>query len=190
VDHFQIMPFSNFQIMLKGTCWVAKNYVMSFDMIIQKFWTAPIDPEENCKWVMAGVDEAFNQENGFRSKGYTFIVAGHNFAGGGKSIEHCITGLMGAGIKAVFATSFARLQFRNAINYGMPFVTAKDMNLDCETGDELEYDPATGIISNLTNGKSFQSLPQEPFVGEVAAAGGLMQFIRQKIQDGSIAELR
>jgi 3-isopropylmalate/(R)-2-methylmalate dehydratase small subunit len=174
---------------INGTCWVAKNYVMSFDMIIQKFWTSPIDPVENSKWVMAGVDEAFNKENGFKDFGYTFIVAGHNFAGGGKSIEHCITGLIGAGIKAVFATSFARLQFRNAINYGMPFITARDMNLECKTGDELEYDPSTGIIKNLTNGKSFQSLPQEPFVSEVAASGGLMNFIRNKIADGSINEL-
>lgn len=173
----------------RGKAWVAKTYVMSFDMIIQKYWTSPIDPEENSKWVMAGVDEAFNKENGFKSMGYTFIVAGHNFAGGGKSIEHCVTGLMGAGIKAVFATSFARLQFRNAINYGMPFITSKDINLECETGDELEYNSETGEIKNLTNGKIFSSVPVAPFVAEVAATGGLMNFIRAKIADGSIAHL-
>jgi 3-isopropylmalate/(R)-2-methylmalate dehydratase small subunit len=174
---------------ITGKAWVATEYVMSFDMIIQRFWTSAIDPVENSKWVMAGVSEEFNRENGFKDQGFTFIVAGHNFAGGGKSIEHCITGLMGADIKAVFATSFARLQFRNAINYGLPFVTAKDMNLECNTGDMLEYDPSTGIIQNLTNGKSFQSLPQEPFVSEVANAGGLMNFIKNKIADGSIVNL-
>lgn len=176
--------------MIKGKAWVAKEYVMSYDMVIQKFWTSPIDKAENAKWIMAGVDEAFNRENGFIDHGYTFIVAGHNFAGGGKSIEHCITGLMGAGIKAVFATSFARLQFRNAINYGMPFVTARDMNLECSTGDELEYDPASGIVKNLTTGKSFKCVPVAPFVAEVANAGGLMNFIRQKIADNSISDLR
>ncbi len=175
---------------IKGTAWVAKNYVMSFDMIIQKFWTAPIDPVENSKWVMAGVNEAFNRESGFIDHGYTFIVAGHNFAGGGKSIEHCVTGLMGAGIRAVFATSFARLQFRNAINYGLPFITCRDMNLHCETGDELAYDPETGLIQNLTNNQTFQSLPQEPFVSEVAAAGGLIAFVSRKIADGSMHTLR
>jgi 3-isopropylmalate/(R)-2-methylmalate dehydratase small subunit len=175
--------------MIKGKAWVAKAYVMSFDMILQPYWTSPIDPAENAKWVMAGVDEAFNKENGFKDFGYTFIVAGHNFAGGGKSIEHCITGLMGAGIKAVFATSFARLQFRNAINYGMPFITAKDINLSCTTGDELAYDPATGVINNLSTGQSFETVPVAPFVAEVAAAGGLMQFIKNKIADGSISQL-
>ncbi|NDC78028.1 MAG: 3-isopropylmalate dehydratase [Chitinophagia bacterium] len=175
---------------IQGKAWVAKNYVMSFDMILQRFWTAPVDPTENAKWVMAGVDEAFNRENGFKDQGYSFIVAGHNFAGGGKSIEHCITGLMGAGIQAVFATSFARLQFRNAINYGLPFITCRDMNLHCETGDELEYDPATGTIRNLTRGTSFESVPQAPFVAEVAAAGGLMNFIRKRIAEGTVDTLR
>jgi 3-isopropylmalate/(R)-2-methylmalate dehydratase small subunit len=174
---------------ITGKAWVAKDYVMSYDMVIQKFWTSPIDKIENAKWIMAGVSEDFNKENGFIDKGYTFIVAGHNFAGGGKSIEHCITGLMGAGIKAVFATSFARLQFRNAINYGLPFVTAHEMNLDCETGDILEYDDETGTVLNLTNGKNFNCVPVAPFVAEVARSGGLMNFIKQKIADGSIANL-
>jgi len=175
---------------MRGKAWVAKTYVMSYDMVIQRFWTSPIDKAENAKWIMAGIDEKFNKENGFIDEDYTFIVAGHNFAGGGKSIEHCITGLMGAGIKAVFATSFARLQFRNAINYGMPFVTARDMNLSCETDDILEYHVETGAIYNITKGTSFQSVPVAPFVAEVAEAGGLMGFIRNKIADGSIKYLK
>lgn len=167
--------------MIKGKCWVANDYVMAYDIIIQQFWTSPIDPEENSKWVMAGVDEVFNKENGFKNHGYTFIVAAHNFAGGGKSIEHVIAGLMGAGIKAVFADSFARLQFRNAINYGLPFITCKEIAKGCQTGDELEYDPETGIIKNLSRGGEFQSLPVAPFVAEVAAKGGLMNYVRNKI---------
>ena len=87
--------------------------------------------------------------------GYTFIVAGHNFAGGGKSIEHCVTGLIGAGIQAVFATSFARLQFRNAINYGMPFITSKDINLECNTGDELSYNTDSLMSSGTGNDGHF-----------------------------------
>ena len=176
--------------MIKGTCWVAKDYVMAYDIIIQRFWTSAIDPEENSQWVMAGVEEAFNKENGFKEKGYTFIVAAHNFAGGGKSIEHVIAGLMGAGIKAVFADSFARLQFRNAINYGLPFVTCKDIAKGCETGDELEYDPESGLIKNLTKGTSFQSVPVAPFVAEVAAEGGLMNFVRKAIAEGKVDDLK
>jgi len=170
--------------MIKGKCWVADDYVMAYNIIIQEYWTSEIDKVENSKWVMAGVKPEFNKENGFKDQGYTFIVAGHNFAGGGKSIEHVIAGLMGAGIKAVFATSFARLQFRNAINYGLPFVTSEDISIGCTTGDELEYDPSTGAIKNLTTGKQFDSLPAAPFVAEVESAGGLMNYVREKLKAG------
>ncbi len=174
--------------MIKGTCWVADDYVMAYDIIIPEYWTSEIDPEENSKWVMAGVKEEFNKENGFKDNGFTFIVAAHNFAGGGKSIEHVITGIMGAGIKAVFATSYARLQFRNAINYGLPFVTCENISDGCETGDELEYYPDQGIIKNLTKGTSFQSVPTAPFVEEVGKAGGLMNYVRDKIANGEPIE--
>ncbi len=175
--------------MIKGTCWVADDYVMAYDIIIQEYWTSAIDSTENSKWVMAGVKEEFNKESAFKDRGYTFIVANHNFAGGGKSIEHVITGLMGAGIQAVFATSFARLQFRNAINYGLPFVTSDDeMHLGCETGDELEYDADKGIIKNITKGTQFTSVPAAPFVGEVREAGGLMNYVRDKIAKGEPIE--
>ena len=170
--------------MIKGKCWVADDYVMAYDIIVQEYWTSPIDKEENSKWVMAGVKPEFNKENGFKDNEYTFIVAGHNFAGGGKSIEHVIAGLMGAGIQSVFATSFARLQFRNAINYGLPFVTCQDIDKDCSTGDILEYNPDNGNIKNITTGKTFNTLPAAPFVAEVGAAGGLMNFVRDKIAKG------
>ena len=76
---------------IKGTCWVAETYVMAYDMVVQRFWTSPIHAEENAKWIMAGVAEEFNFENAFKDCGFTFIVAGHNFAGGGKSIRHGAT---------------------------------------------------------------------------------------------------
>jgi 3-isopropylmalate/(R)-2-methylmalate dehydratase small subunit len=175
---------------VKGKCWVASGYVMAYDIIIQRFWTSAIDPAENAKWVMAGVAEEFNHENGFAEQGYTFIVAAHNFAGGGKSIEHVISGLMGAGIKAVFADSFSRLQFRNAINYGLPFITAKNMSPGCKTGDELEWNVESGQVKNLSTGVVFETVPVPPFVAEVAEAGGLMNFVKEKIAASKVHELR
>jgi 3-isopropylmalate/(R)-2-methylmalate dehydratase small subunit len=177
-------------MIIKGKAWTSRAYVMSYDMVVQRFWTSPIDKTENAKFIMAGVDPNYDAENAFKNEGYTFIVAAHNFAGGGKSIEHVVTGLMGAGIKAVFADSFARLQFRNAINYGLPFITCKGIIDLVETGDELEFDTDTGEIWNLTNGKSAQALPVSPFVAEIAEAGGLMEYVRGKIAAGTVDELR
>ena len=176
--------------MIKGRCWVADDYVMAYDIIIQKYWTSALDPDENSKWVMAGVDEAFNKENGFKDEGYTFIVAGHNFAGGGKSIEHVITGLMGAGIKAAIADSFSRLQFRNAINYGFPFVTCNEIKSICKTGDELEVNLESGEIINHSSGKSIEASPIPEFVLSVAEEGGMVNYIQKVIKEDRIDELR
>ena len=176
--------------MIKGRCWVADDYVMAYDIIIQKYWTSALDPDENSKWVMAGVDEGFNKENGFKDEGYTFIVAGHNFAGGGKSIEHVITGLMGAGIKAVIADSFSRLQFRNAINYGFPFVTCNEIKSICKTGDVLEVNLESGEIINHSSGKSIEASPIPEFVLSVAEEGGMVNYIQKVIKEDRIDELR
>ena len=175
---------------LKGTVWKAEGYVFAYDIIKQEFWTSALDKEENSRWVMGGVHSDFDCENGFKSNGYSFIVAGHNFAGGGKSIAHVITGLMGAGIKAVIAESFSRLQFRNAINYGLPFITCKGIEAIASSGDELEVDPISGQIKNLTTGEEIQAAPVAPFVAEVAEAGGLISYIQQAIKEGKVDDER
>lgn len=175
---------------IRGKCWVASGYVMAYDIVVQKFWTDPIDKALNSKFIMSGVSPEFDKENAFKDAGYTFIVAGHNFAGGGKSIEHVVTGLMGAGIKAVFADSFSRLQFRNATNYGLPFITVKDLVSVCQTGDELEFNMETNTVKNLRTGETRETAPLAPFVLEVAEAGGLVEFVKQKIADGAAHLLR
>lgn len=175
---------------LKGKAWVGGKDIYAFDIIQQEYWASGLDLEENSKWVMAGVDPAFDSENAFRNMGYTFVVAGSNFGGGGKSIEHPIMGLMGAGIKAVIADSFSRLQFRNATNNGLPFITCQGITKVVETGDELEVNLQTGKVRNLTNGEEINSEPVADFVMRIANVGGLIPYIRQKIADGTIADLR
>jgi 3-isopropylmalate/(R)-2-methylmalate dehydratase small subunit len=97
---------------------------------------------------------------------------------------------MGAGIKAVIAESFSRLQFRNAINNGLPFVTCQDITKAVNTGDELEINLQTGKIRNLATGNEIDGTPMSDFVTEIANAGGLISYIRQKVSDGTIGDLR
>ena len=175
---------------LRGTAWVAQEYVFAYDIITQPHWTDPIDKEDNARWVMQGVSPEFAEDGAFASRGYSFVVAGHNFAGGGKSIEHVVAGLMGAGIQAVLADSHSRLQFRNAINYGLPFVVCRGINQIVETGDELEVDLAGGRVTNLRTGQCLESAPVPPFVQEISAAGGLVNYIKEQIAAGTVADLR
>ena len=72
---------------------------------------------------------------------YSFIIAGRNFGGGGKSIEHPIIAIKGAGVKAVIAESASRYFFRNAINNGLPILICEGITSNVRTGDDLEDRP-------------------------------------------------
>ena len=47
-----------------------------------------------------------------------------------------------------------------------------------QEGDEVQVDPASGQIQDLTSGKTFQARPLPPFVLQIAAAGGIVNFLK------------
>lgn len=110
---------------------------------------------------------------------YQIIVAGKNF-GCGSSREHAPIALNAAGIKAVVAEFYARIFYRNAVNGGylIPFECTGRLITEVCTGDELEIDPAAGMLRNVTTGDTWRLRP----LGEVAPiieAGGLFPYARR-----------
>lgn len=105
------------------------------------------------------------------------IVAGRNF-GCGSAMEVAVTAVLGAGIRAVLARSFARTYFRNAINNGL-------LAIECETGDVGEGDALeivtgeTVRVHNRTTGQSVDAAPLPPLMVQITAAGGLVPYMRQ-----------
>ena len=108
------------------------------------------------------------------------IVAQKNF-GCGSSREHAPIAIKAAGISCVIASSFARIFYRNAINIGLPILECEDASRDVKAGDELEADFDTGVISNLTTGRTYQSEPFPPFVQNIIEKGGLLNAIADRL---------
>ena len=104
------------------------------------------------------------------------IMAGHNF-GCGSSREHAPIAIAGCGIQVVIARSFARIFYRNAVNIGLPVLICEDAVLASSDGDEISVDLETGVIRNLTTGRSFQAEPLNPFVARIVAAGGIVNYV-------------
>lgn len=104
------------------------------------------------------------------------IMAGHNF-GCGSSREHAPIAIAGSGIQVVIARSFARIFYRNAINIGLPVLICEDAVLASSDGDEINVDLETGVMRNLTTGRSFQAEPLNPFVARIVAAGGIINYV-------------
>lgn len=104
------------------------------------------------------------------------IMAGHNF-GCGSSREHAPIAIAGSGIQVVIARSFARIFYRNAVNIGLPVLICEDAVLASSDGDEINVDLETGVMRNLTTGRSFQAEPLNPFVARIVAAGGIINYV-------------
>jgi len=165
-------------MMLKGKAWKFGADVDT-DLIIPARYLNTSDPKELAKHCMEDADPLFASKV---SPG-DFIVAGNNF-GCGSSREHAPIAIKTAGISCVVAASFARIFYRNAFNLGLPILESPEAAEAVKTGDELQVDLATGKITNLSQGRTYQAQPVPPFMQELLAAGGLMPYVMKRLAGG------
>jgi 3-isopropylmalate/(R)-2-methylmalate dehydratase small subunit len=105
------------------------------------------------------------------------IVAGKNF-GCGSAMEVAATAVLGAGIRAVLARSFARTYYRNAVNNGLIPITCDTRLID--EGDRLVIDSLQGlVVRNLTTADLIEAEALPRIMLEILEAGGLVPFFRQ-----------
>ena len=86
--------------------------------------------------------------------------------------------LLGCGVAAVLAKSFAAIFFRNAINIGLPFLETAQIE-QINHGDTIEIDLATGIIKNITQNESYKTQAFPDFLQQIVASGGLINYIKK-----------
>lgn len=106
------------------------------------------------------------------------IVAGWNF-GCGSSREHAPLAIKTCGTGCVIAKSFARIFYRNAINIGMPILECQQAAEEIQAGDQVSVDFNTGMISDLTTGKTYQAAPFPPFIQNIIKKGGLLASLKE-----------
>ena len=106
------------------------------------------------------------------------MVAGWNF-GCGSSREHAPLAIKTCGTGCVIAKSFARIFYRNAINIGMPILECEQAAEEIQAGDQISIDFDTGVISDLTTGKTYQAEPFPEFIQNIIRKGGLLASLRE-----------
>ena len=145
------------------------------DVIIPARYLNSSDPAELAKHCMEDIDKDFvNKVN----KG-DIIVADKNF-GCGSSREHAPIAIKAAGVSCVIAETFARIFYRNAINIGLPIIECPEASKAIQAGDQVDIDFNTGVITDLTTGKSFQGQAFPPFMQKIISEGGLINYINHK----------
>lgn len=146
------------------------------DIIIAARYLNSSDPQHLAKYVMEDADPDFPKK---LQRG-DIIVAGENF-GCGSSREHAPIALKAAGVAAVIAPSFARIFYRNAFNMGLPIFELPE-SLEIKEGHEISIDLDSGEITNNTTNKTYKFTPIPPFMQELIATGGLINYAKEEMK--------
>jgi 3-isopropylmalate dehydratase small subunit len=146
------------------------------DVIIPARYLNTIDPAELAAHCMEDIDATFVK----RVKPGDIIVADANF-GCGSSREHAPIAIKAAGVACVIAKNFARIFYRNAINIGLPILECPEAAAAIKAGDTVSVDFDTGVVTNVTSGRVFQGAPFPPFMKDLIARGGLVEYVKAKL---------
>ena len=158
---------------INGKVWTFGDNIDT-DLIIAARYLNSSDPKHLAKYVMEDADPEFSSKVNVGD----IIVAGENF-GCGSSREHAPIALKAAGVAAIIAPTFARIFYRNAFNMGLPIFELPEAN-EIKATDNVTVDLDAGEIINNTTNKTYKFTPIPPFMQELIATGGLMEFAKKE----------
>ena len=144
------------------------------DVIIPARYLNTASHKELAAHCMEDIDKDFVS----RVKEGDIIVAEKNF-GCGSSREHAPIAIKASGVSCVIASTFARIFYRNAINIGLPILECDAAAQEIQSGDDVEVNFDTGVITDHTTGKTYQAQPFPPFIQNIIKAGGLLNSIKK-----------
>ena len=144
------------------------------DVIIPARYLNTADARELAKHCMEDIDTEFVN----RVHPGDIMVAGWNF-GCGSSREHAPLVIKTCGTGCVIAKSFARIFYRNAINIGLPILECEAAAEEIQAGDQVSVDFDTGIITDVTTGKTYRAEPFPAFIQNIIKKGGLLASLKE-----------
>ena len=157
----------------KGTVFKYPDNVDT-DVIIPARYLNTADAKELAKHCMEDIDKNYVNQ----VKPGDVMVAGWNF-GCGSSREHAPLVIKTCGTGCVIAKSFARIFYRNAINIGLPILECAAAAEEIQPGDQVSVDFDTGVITDHTTGKTYQSEPFPEFIQNIIKKGGLLASLKE-----------
>jgi len=148
------------------------------DVIIPARYCTSFHMEDLAPHCLEDLDKTFVE----RVQKGDIIVAGNNF-GCGSSRENAPLAILGAGVSAVIAKSFARIFYRNSINVGLPILECREAVDAISEGDRLSIDLQIGEIVNQTRGGVFKAVPFPYEITKIIEVGGFEEYVRQRLQN-------
>lgn len=179
------------QNIIKGKAYVLSDNVDTDQIIPAHHLVYDLDdPKERQlygKYALSGVPEEkaglpegyhpFINENVFISE-YAIVIGGKNF-GCGSSREHAPVALKMAGVKAVVATSYARIFYRNVVDgaYLFPLEAIDDLSQKIKTGNEVQIDIDRNLLIDVFKRRQYE-LKKLGEIGEIIRSNGLFEYTK------------
>jgi 3-isopropylmalate/(R)-2-methylmalate dehydratase small subunit len=108
------------------------------------------------------------------------VVGGHNW-GVGSAREQAALNFAMLKVGAILAESFARIFYRNALNFGVPCLFFPH-HKEIAPGDRLRVDAVAGTVENLSQNKAYKVEPIPAHLMTMIADGGLMPHLAKKLK--------
>ena len=160
----------------KGKIWIFGDDVDT-DQIYPGPYLALTSEENIAQHAMEGTPkgEQFLRE----SKPGDILVAGKNF-GSGSSREQAPLSIKLRGVAVVIAGSFSRIFYRNAINIGLPIITADLHTFQVHDGDQIEVQWPKGTVTLINQEKTIEGIPPRGLEIDILSAGGVLQYLKDQ----------
>jgi 3-isopropylmalate dehydratase small subunit len=154
-----------------GRAWVIPIDNIDTDMIFHNRHLAVTEREQMGQYAFGNLAgyERFAKE----AKPGDIVVVAKNF-GAGSSRQQAVDCFLALGVQAIVAESFGAIYERNAINAGMPIVTASAVAGGVRDGDEVTIEFATGRIEVASRGLVVEGLPFSDVQLSIYQRGGLL----------------
>jgi 3-isopropylmalate dehydratase small subunit len=160
---------------LKGKLYKFGDNVNS-DIIIPGRYLIYIEPDKLAEHAF----EVLGSDFPSKLRNFDILVAGRNF-GCGSAREQAVTAIIGLGIKAVVAVSFARTFYRNAINSGLTIIECPELYPAALDGDELQIDVSAGEIRHGHTTYNFPKFPDS--MRRLLELGGLAEYLKSQLKN-------
>ncbi len=161
-------------MIIKGNVWKYGNDINTDVIFPGKYTYTVTDPDKMARIALEDLDADFSKNVSKND----IIVGGTNF-GCGSSREQAAACLVYAGVGAVIGKSFARIFYRNCINYGLPALVSPKLVDSVNHGDVIEIDTDAGTIKTKDKTFTFPPLPKE--VVGIFDAGGLIPYTKKQL---------
>ena len=161
------------RIVLEGRARRLGDHVSTDAIILSRRKKETLDPSVLRRYLFESADPGFAAS----ILPGDLLVAGKNF-GCGSAMEVAVTVVLAAGIGAVFARSFSRTYYRNAINNGL-------VPIECDTGGIIEGNRLHAVLDesgirvvNRSRDIEIRGNPLPAIMIDILGAGGLIPYIR------------